>query len=669
VSRKSLNSISFKESRTPVLNHRVHSDVAEEMRFMTDCAGKIIYTNDALADKIGLSSSDLQNRSILDTVFFKDLEKISQDRKLFNQAAGASEGQINLVQDGLHELLIGSTQEPHKFYFNWMTGQDDRQFLVASSMSPDTSTKDWTSLVDSIEDISAEEKNNKTKTVKNKKPVSGLAKTDEAFFATISQDVLCVLSDDGIILRHNGILDRVSDQLDDNTPFLDCVHADDKALVRQYLQSFNHDDDQHDVVPVVFECRMNDYDDHSVVMNWTIQNYDSCYFCIGRDVTTSHNNTNALNKIQQELSEAQALANMGHWRWTVGAEKIEWSDQIYKIFGVERGEFIPTLDNANARLHKRDVGHMTQAFQRAIIEQNDYDVEFRVIHDDGSVRYVQCEGRCDLDEDGDVKALYGIMQDVTPQTENEMALRHAKESAEHAYASKSRFLANMSHELRTPLNAIIGFSDMIKRQMLGPLGNDKYMEYADSIHNSGEHLLSLITDILDMSKIEAGKYDLDLETIQLGDVVTNAIRMIESRANEGVITLHNEIQETGPDIIADRRAVMQIMLNLLSNAVKFTEPGGEITVTIAERENHVSVKIIDTGIGIPANKLSAVLKPFEQVSTAFTRNHEGSGLGLTITKELAEMHGGLITLESKEGHGTTALLRLPRDASQRQSHD
>jgi len=258
------------------------------------------------------------------------------------------------------------------------------------------------------------------------------------------------------------------------------------------------------------------------------------------------------------------------------------------------------------------------------------------------------------------------MQDVTAQTEHEMALRDAKESAEQAYAAKSRFLANMSHELRTPLNAIIGFSDMIERQMLGPLGSEKYVDYATSIKDSGEHLLDLITDILDMSKIEAGKYDLDLEKIQLGKVITTAVRMIESRAVDGVLTLDNKIDTDEPVIVADRRAVMQILLNILSNAVKFTEPGGTISVSCDSFENHVNIKISDTGIGIPANKVNAVMRPFEQVLTAFTRNHEGSGLGLAITKELAELHGGMLNIESTVGQGTIVSLRLPLDASTKQ---
>ena len=659
--RKQSSKISFKDSRIPVVSQKTTNNAQEDMRLMTDEGGVIIYANDELAREIGIPADDLRNRHLLDSLFFKDIDKITNDKSQFNTASSGQDDRILGVNDGLHELLIGHNQTPYKFYFNWINGQDNRRFLVASSVKSDDVQK-WQSILHQTDGYPSITQDNSDHVATNTQ-TQFLDEDDAILFAQINRDIMCVLSNDWHLTRKNKQCDDVL-PLTQKQSFLDIIHDDDKPLVRQYLQSFNHHDSdgantQHSVE---FESRIISNDQNIIVMRWDIHRHGQEYFCTGNDITSSHNNEGSLNKIRQELYEAQALANMGHWRWLVGSDTISWSDQIYKIFGVSRDNFTPSLDNANNRLHKRDIGHMMQAFQRALIEQNDYDIDFRVVHDDGAIRYVRCEGRCEMGVEGDVLALYGVMQDVTEQAENEMALRSAKDSAEHAYASKSRFLANMSHELRTPLNAIIGFSDMMKRQMLGPLGNDKYMEYADSIHSSGEHLLSLITDILDMSKIEAGKYDLDLETIQLGDVVSTAVRMIESRAQEGVITLDNQVDGDGPNIVADRRAVMQIMLNILSNAVKFTEPGGEITISIEERDTHISIKVVDTGIGIPANKLSAVLKPFEQVSTAFTRNHEGSGLGLAITKELTEMHGGLITLDSKEGSGTTALLRLPRDA-------
>ncbi len=681
--KSNASKIDFKK-KTPVAT--VKKKPAHQMHFITDANGTILDINDAFAVSLGVPPLDLKGRALLDTVFFKNLDEVMNDRAVFNSLSQGGGSTISSLKSGEHVLLVGEKHAPHSFFFDWIKAQDNQKYLVACSLSEkgvnvtEDAKPDWASLLNGlapsnndgkrVEDEVTEQKPAQVKvepTLKEKQESKPkLNMSDVQAFSDINNDVMCILSEDGHILRWNaGFTQRLAQDL--GASFLDSIHEEDRASARQYLQSFQmHDvEDSVGYRPVEFETRINAKNGQNVWMHWRIHKKNEELYCLGHDITSAKISEKALRRREQELSEAQALAHLGHWRWNVGSTNIEWSEQIYKIFGVNAAEFTPTLDNANALLHKRDIGRMTQAFQRAIIEQNEYDLDFRVVRADKSICYVRCEGRCDLDEDGDVIALYGVMQDVTEQAEHEMELRAAKDSAEQAYASKSRFLANMSHELRTPLNAIIGFSDMIKRQMLGPLGNDKYLDYATSIHDSGEHLLALITDILDMSKIEAGKYELDLETIKLGNIVNTAVRMIESRAQEGVITLDSQVVEDTPNIVADRRAVMQILLNILSNAVKFTEPGGTISIAIEEFDNHVTVKVNDNGVGIPANKLSAVLKPFEQVSAAHTRNHEGSGLGLTITKELAELHGGTIILESTEGEGTTALIRLPRDASER----
>jgi two-component system cell cycle sensor histidine kinase PleC len=291
-------------------------------------------------------------------------------------------------------------------------------------------------------------------------------------------------------------------------------------------------------------------------------------------------------------------------------------------------------------------------------------MEFRIIRPDGKMRFIQLQGRCETDEDGDIMALFGIMQDITERVQYERELKDAKEQAERAYAAKSQFLANMSHELRTPLNAIIGFSEMMQRQLLGPIGTPKYLDYINGIRESGEHLLDLISDILDMSKIEAGKYQLDVETFNLIKVLRLGAHMIEGRALDAEVKVITDIKsDEAIDITADRRAVMQMVLNLLSNAVKFTEAGGQVRIECERKPDFVAFKITDTGIGIPANKLQYVTQPFEQAANQFTRNHEGSGLGLAITKELAELHGGSIQIESQLGVGTAVTIRLPYDCS------
>lgn len=259
----------------------------------------------------------------------------------------------------------------------------------------------------------------------------------------------------------------------------------------------------------------------------------------------------------------------------------------------------------------------------------------------------------------------GIKEDIAVRVQHEKSLRAAKETAEQAYASKTRFLANMSHELRTPLNAVIGFSEMIQRQLLGPLGNNRYLEYIGGIRQSGEHLLNLINDILDMSKIEIGKYELYIEGINVGKTIQLALHMVESRAHESQIKLVADKIPENLQISADRRAVMQVLLNLLSNAVKFTPAGGTIEVSCEELQNGVQITVKDTGIGIPKDKIDIVTLPFEQVDSELTRQHEGSGLGLAITKELVGLHGGTLKIESDVGKGTTVTVNLPFEVAQK----
>jgi two-component system cell cycle sensor histidine kinase PleC len=220
----------------------------------------------------------------------------------------------------------------------------------------------------------------------------------------------------------------------------------------------------------------------------------------------------------------------------------------------------------------------------------------------------------------------------------------------------------MSHELRTPLNAIIGFSEMMQRQLLGPIGTERYIDYIAGIRESGEHLLDLISDILDMSKIEAGKYELDLEELNLAKVIRLAMHMMEGRAQESQIRISADLPNEERQIIADRRAVMQILLNLLSNAVKFSDRGSAVRIECADRDGYVAIKVHDNGIGIPANKLKDITRPFEQAASHYTREHEGTGLGLAITKDLIELHGGSLHIESTVGVGTTVTVRLPFDA-------
>jgi two-component system cell cycle sensor histidine kinase PleC len=242
----------------------------------------------------------------------------------------------------------------------------------------------------------------------------------------------------------------------------------------------------------------------------------------------------------------------------------------------------------------------------------------------------------------------------------DLADKYAEEKtrAEEANQAKSKFLANMSHELRTPLNAIIGFSEIMQSAMFGPLGTDKYGEYCRDIHQSGQYLLDVINDVLDMSKIEAGRIRPDLSEIRIGRLLNDAMRVVSARADDKQLTLTADIAH-GIRVIADARLLKQIVLNLLSNAVKFTPEGGHVIVRARSSGAQARIAIMDTGIGIPKDALARLGRPFEQVESHITKTHQGSGLGLAIAKSLTELHGGTMRIRSTPGRGTLVLLRMP----------
>jgi len=291
---------------------------------------------------------------------------------------------------------------------------------------------------------------------------------------------------------------------------------------------------------------------------------------------------------------------------------------------------------------------------------------FRMRHADSHYLWLETTIRAVYDQDtGSLKNVLSVSRDVTLRMQHELEIKAARQRAESASKAKSRFLANMSHELRTPLNAVIGFTDMMRQRTFGPLGNEKYEEYATLIYDSGQLLLDLISDMLDMAKIEAGKLELNLETVDFNGTLEDSVRMLRDRAEENGLELSMALPAEPLFLTADKRAVKQIMLNLLSNAIKFTPAGGSVGVNLATGGGFATISICDTGIGIPAADLERLGNPFEHVDGDPMIAKSGAGLGLALVRALTQKHGGTLTINSEEGIGTEVLVTFPMDADKR----
>jgi PAS domain S-box-containing protein len=287
---------------------------------------------------------------------------------------------------------------------------------------------------------------------------------------------------------------------------------------------------------------------------------------------------------------------------------------------------------------------------------------YRARHADGQYVWIEGTTRGVYDDHtGELRHIISVSRDISERKAQELTMQAAREKAEAASRAKSGFLAGMSHELRTPLNAILGFAGIMREEMYGTLGDERYREYAGLIHDSGIHLLDLISDILDMAKIEAGKTELHFERVDLAGTIEDCARLLAERARNAGVELIMEVPEAGVPLIADSRAVKQIVLNLLANAVKFTPRGGHIWATARNEDGRATLCVRDDGIGIPKDALPRLGRPFEQVATDSNIAKGGTGLGLALVSALAQKHGGAMTIESVEGEGTAVTVQLAED--------
>lgn len=380
------------------------------------------------------------------------------------------------------------------------------------------------------------------------------------------------------------------------------------------------------------------------------------------DITERFAAEQASQRAREHLEQAQRIAKIGSWDWDFRTGALSWSEHCYNLVGWDPASGPPTIERFTACVHPEDRARLEATIRDGIEKGLSCDYDHRVLWPNGEVHILHQLGEVKRDAAGRPVRMIGTTQDVTEIHAARAELMASKLRAEAANQAKSRFVANMSHELRTPLNAIIGFSELLQSDD-GALSAERRREYARDVHMSGKHLLSVINDILDISRIEAGKVALDEEDTSVAELIETAVRMVRPRAEEAGITLAYRLN-LAVSVRADRRLLLQTLLNLVSNAVKFTERNGQVDVEAQmNAAGGVDLVVRDTGIGMSAEDVARVGEPFLQVDGRLARKFEGTGLGLVIAKRLIEMHGGELVIESRLGVGTTMTVRLPASRS------
>ncbi len=430
------------------------------------------------------------------------------------------------------------------------------------------------------------------------------------------------------------------------------------------------------------------------------------------------------NPLEQRLkvfAEAQTLASVGCCRFDLPSGGAMWSDEMFRIAGLTPGTNAPGFWAFPDIIHPEDREEVRRQLNETAGGGVTFDAEFRIVCPDGTVKSIHGVARREVEEDPDIIRIFAAFLEITgyksetndlarslaeaeaAQAETEAARTQAETARTQAEAAraeaetaraevetartevevaqaeaetartalaevelasraKSDFLALMSHELRTPLNSILGFAEIIREQMFGAVGSDRYVSYARDISESGEHLLGVVNDILDLSKVEAGRMELHEETVDLLAVIQEATTLVQERATDKGLTLRASMPQSLPFLNADERLVKQMLINLLSNAVNFTPGGGWVAVTAERsRKGGITLAVADSGIGIEPEDLPRVLMPFHAKNEPLAQKSHGTGLGLPLVKSLIELHGGEFHIKSTPKVGTTVVLSFPRD--------
>lgn len=380
------------------------------------------------------------------------------------------------------------------------------------------------------------------------------------------------------------------------------------------------------------------------------------FTAIIRDITHAKQVEDALKKSERRLKEAQRIGRIGDWSLDVASGKLQWSDQVFRIFGYEPGELQPSYQAFFAAVHPQDIDKVRASEQGSLQQGGKHSIDHRIVLPDGEIRWVHEEAEAIFDGQGTALLLTGTVHDITQQKTVEAEALQAKEEAEKANQAKSEFLSRMSHELRTPLNSILGFTQVLEMK-----GNEDegIMEVAREIHAAGDHLLELINEVLDLARIEAGHIKLSMESVQLGVVLEECLAIIRTLAQERNIEVQMLSDACADvEVYVDRTRLKQVLLNLLSNAVKYNSDNGLLQLDCARLgDERVRVSITDSGGGIAEENYAQLFEPFNRLG-AEKSMIEGTGIGLALSKNLVESMSGTIGFESTLGQGSTFWVEL-----------
>jgi PAS domain S-box-containing protein len=354
------------------------------------------------------------------------------------------------------------------------------------------------------------------------------------------------------------------------------------------------------------------------------------------------------------LNEAQHIANLGNWEWDVITNTVRWSNELYRIFGIQPETPGSTFGKFLTYVHPDDLEAAERAIEQALRENVFPDCDYRIVRPDGIVRALQCKGKVVVDDAGQVTSIWGTLQDITERQRFEVELEQARDAALESVRLKSEFLANMSHEIRTPMNGVIGMTGLLLDTEL----NDEQRDFAETIRSSGDSLLTIINDILDFSKMEAGKLNFESLDFDLGNAIESTLELLAERAHGKRVELASLIFRDVPVALrGDPGRLRQVLTNLIGNAIKFTEHGEVVVRARKENETDNDVRIrftvSDTGIGISEAAQTGLFQAFVQADGSTTRKYGGTGLGLAISKQLVELMGGQIGVNSVAGKGST----------------